>query len=56
MILNTCLSCIAIIDLYVINGQVYFGELTFYHFSGFTPFVPLEWDYKFGEHIVLPKK
>lgn len=42
------------VDLYDINGQIYFGELTFYHFSGFTPFVPLEWDYKFGEMINLP--
>ena len=44
------------VDLYDINGHIYFGELTFYHFSGFTPFVPLEWDYKFGEMISLPLK
>lgn len=44
------------VDLYDINGQIYFGELTFYHFSGFTPFVPLEWDYKFGEMITLPER
>lgn len=44
------------VDLYDINGSIYFGELTFYHFSGFTPFVPIEWDYKFGKMIRLPEK
>ena len=43
-------------DLYNINGKIYFGELTFYHWSGFTPFNPIEWDYKFGEKIKLPHK
>lgn len=43
------------VDFYDINGQVYFGELTLSHFSGMTPFVPEEWDYKFGEWIKLPK-
>ncbi len=41
------------VDFYDINGQVYFGELTFYHFSGMVPFEPEEWDYKFGEFIKL---
>lgn len=36
------------VDLYDINGQVYFGELTFYHWSGFVPFEPKEWDNKIG--------
>ena len=39
------------VDFYEVNGKVYFGELTFSHYSGFTPFVPEEWDYKFGEWI-----
>lgn len=43
------------VDFYEVNGEVYFGELTFYHFSGFTPFVPEEWDYKFGEWLELPR-
>lgn len=38
-------------DFYDINGQVYFGELTFSHFSGFEHFKPKEWDYKFGDWI-----
>lgn len=42
------------IDLYNVKGEIYFGEMTFYHFNGFTPFVPKEWDYKLGEMIQLP--
>lgn len=44
------------VDLYDINGQIYFGELTFFHFSGNVPFEPEEWDYKVGEWLDLPKK
>ena len=42
------------VDLYDINGQIYFGELTFFHFSGNVPFEPKEWDYKIGEWLELP--
>lgn len=44
------------VDLYNINGHIYFGEMTFSHWSGFKPFVPEEWDYKFGSWINLPEK
>lgn len=44
------------VDLYNCNGKIYFGELTFFHFSGLTSFVPQEWDYKFGEYFNLPIK
>lgn len=44
------------VDLYEINGKVYFGELTFFPGSGFTPLVPEEWDYKIGEWLELPKE
>ncbi|PGL72700.1 ATP-grasp fold amidoligase family protein [Bacillus sp. AFS055030] len=44
------------IDFYNINGKVYFGEITFYHWSGMKPFEPQEWDYKFGDWINLPKR
>lgn len=44
------------VDLYNINGKIYFGELTFFHWSGFVPFVPDCWDYKFGDYIELPKQ
>ena len=43
------------VDLYNCNGKIYFGELTFFHWSGFVPFEPVEWDYKFGEYLQLPK-
>ena len=36
------------VDLYDINGDIYFGEMTFYHHCGFVPFEPEEWDRKFG--------
>ena len=42
------------VDLYEVNGKVYFGEITFFHFAGVVPFNPKEWDYKFGEMIKLP--
>jgi len=42
------------VDFYEVNGVVYFGELTFYHWSGFQPFVPEEWDATFGDWIKLP--
>lgn len=41
------------IDFYDINGQIYFGEITLFHWSGFMPFVPEEWDYTFGEWIKI---
>lgn len=44
------------VDFYEVNGKVYFGELTFTHWSGFVPFEPKEWDYKFGEWLRLPSK
>ena len=43
-------------DFYEINGKIYFGELTFFHWSGFTPFSPEEWDKTFGDWIKLPEK
>lgn len=43
------------VDFYEVNGKVYFGELTFYHFSGFMPFEPGDWDMKFGDWIKLPE-
>ena len=42
------------VDLYNINGDIYFGELTFFHWSGMVPFIPVEWDYKLGEWLSLP--
>lgn len=44
------------VDFYEVDGKVYFGELTFFHCSGFDAFHPESWDYKFGEWVVLPPK
>ena len=44
------------VDLYDINGNIFFGELTFFHFSGNVPFEPEEWDYIIGEWLKLPNK
>lgn len=43
------------VDFYEVDGHLYFGELTFYHFSGFMPFEPDKWDYIFGDWLELPK-
>jgi len=43
------------VDLYEINGRVYFGELTLFHHGGIVPFDPDKWDYTFGEWIDLQK-
>ena len=43
------------VDFYEVNGRIYFGELTFSHWSGMVPFDPEEWDYTFGSWIKLPK-
>lgn len=44
------------VDLYDINGQIYFGELTFFHFSGNVPFEPDIWDRTIGDWLELPKQ
>ncbi|MBR4747976.1 MAG: glycosyl transferase [Abditibacteriota bacterium] len=44
------------VDLYEINGKVYFGEMTFFHHGGIVPFDPEEWDLKFGQWLTLPAK
>lgn len=42
------------VDLYNVNGAIYFGETTFYPNSGFGEFVPECWDLKIGEMLDLP--
>lgn len=39
------------VDLYNLNGRIYFGELTFYSGSGFEIFKPLKWDHTLGKLI-----
>lgn len=42
------------VDLYVIDGRVYFGEMTFYPASGFGQFRPIKWQDILGDMIKLP--
>lgn len=42
------------VDFYDVNGQIYFGEITFFPASGFEAFVPAEWDTKLGDWLRLP--
>ena len=42
------------VDFYEVNGKVYFGELTLFHWSGMKPFDPNEWDLRLGQMIQLP--
>ena len=44
------------VDLYEINGKVYFGEMTFYHYNGFAPFDPPAWDEIYGSWMTLPER
>lgn len=43
------------VDLYNINGKIYFGELTFYDMSGYITYTPDEFDYIIGNKFILPK-
>lgn len=44
------------VDLYSVRGGIFFGEMTFFHHGGVTPFHPPKWDYIFGSWISLPEK
>lgn len=44
------------VDFYIVNHQIYFGELTFFPANGFNPFNPEKWDRIFGDWIELPEK
>lgn len=39
------------IDFYEVNDKLYFGEITFFHWSGFKKFEPDYWDEVFGNWI-----
>lgn len=41
------------VDLYEVNGKVYFGELTLFHHTGIVRFDPPKWDDVFGSWIDL---
>lgn len=42
------------IDLYDVNGKVYFGEITFFPASGSGEFYPDEWNNIIGDLLTLP--
>lgn len=44
------------VDFYDDNGKIWFGEITFFQEAGFAPWIPDEWNYKFGEYIKLEQK
>lgn len=39
------------VDLYVINDNIYFGELTFFPMNGWGRFTPTEWNLKIGNML-----
>ena len=39
------------VDLYEVNGKIYFSELTFHSDAGFAKFQPEEWDFNLGNFI-----
>ncbi|HUN55444.1 MAG TPA: ATP-grasp fold amidoligase family protein [Smithella sp.] len=44
------------VDLYSVKGEITFGELTFYPDNGLNPFTPDEYNYFFGDFLILPAK
>lgn len=44
------------VDFYEVGDDIFLGEMTFYPGGGLLPFEPKEYDYKFGEKIILPNK
>lgn len=42
------------VDLYWVNGKIYFGELTFYPWTGYVQFSPDEFDFTLGKDFILP--
>lgn len=41
------------VDLYCIEGKIYFGELTFFPWSGYVQYTPDEFDFEMGEKFIL---
>ena len=41
------------VDLYWANGKVYFGEMTFYPWSGYVQFTPDEFDFTLGKEFEI---
>lgn len=43
------------VDFYNVDGKILFGEITFFHFSGWEKFEPNQFDEKFGSYLELPE-
>ncbi len=41
------------IDLYELNGKIYFGEFTFFHGGGFRLYQPAHWETELGDWISI---
>ena len=41
-------------DFYIVDNKIYFGEMTFYHSSGFQKITPKEFEKALGDWIILP--
>ncbi len=39
------------VDLYNVDGKIYFGELTFYPWTGYVQFTPDEFDFELGSYF-----
>lgn len=44
------------VDVYDVDGKIYFGEMTFYTWAGFFRFRPKKWDAILGSWLQLPEK
>lgn len=44
------------VDLYSVGGKVYFGELTFFPWSGYVQYTPDNFDFELGKKFILPEK
>lgn len=44
------------VDLYCIEGKIYFGEITFFPWSGYMEFTPDSFDLELGKCFELPQK
>ena len=41
------------VDLYCVNNKIYFGEMTFYPWTGYVKYIPDNFDFKLGEDFEL---
>lgn len=44
------------VDLYYVNNKIYFGELTFFPWSGYVQFIPDQFDFILGEKFNIGEK